>query len=190
MIKDYYVHPTATVDLPCHIGGGTKIWHYSHVMKNSAVGENCVLGQNVHIASGAVLGCGVRVQNNVSVYGGVTCGDDVFLGPSCVFTNVINPRAFVNRRNEYKRTVIENGASIGANATVICGVTVGKYALVGAGAVVTSDVEPYTVVVGSPARKKGYICACGEPLCKNQQLCAVCGRSYNWQGDKPAESED
>lgn len=151
------VHPTAVIDSGAQIGEGTKIWHFSHVMPDSIIGKNCILGQNVMIAPQVILGDNVKVQNNVSVYTGVICEDDVFLGPSCVFTNVINPRSFINRKDEFKPTVVKKGASIGANATIICGITIGEYALIGAGAVVTKDVEPYALVVGNPAKQIGIV---------------------------------
>jgi UDP-2-acetamido-3-amino-2,3-dideoxy-glucuronate N-acetyltransferase len=177
--RKYHVHPTAIVDEPCDIGDGTKIWHFSHVMKGARIGQRCSLGQNVYVGSRAVLGNGVKVQNNVSIYDEVIIEDEVFCGPSCVFTNVINPRAFVERKNEYKPTLIRKGASIGANATVVCGVTVGEYALVAAGAVVTRDVPAYALVIGAPARRRGWTCRCGVKLPSGAVVaCAACGLSY------------
>ena len=149
---DYFAHPTSTIDEPCQIGAGTKVWHYSHVMKDCVIGEKCNLGQNVLVSSGVRLGQNVKVQNNVSVYEGVTCEDHVFLGPSMVFTNVNTPRSEIVRRGEYQETRIKRGATIGANATIVCGNTIGEYALIGAGAVVTKDVRPYALVYGNPAR--------------------------------------
>jgi UDP-2-acetamido-3-amino-2,3-dideoxy-glucuronate N-acetyltransferase len=149
--------PTAIIDEGAQIGVGTKIWHFSHVMSGAQIGKNCVIGQNVFVASSAVLGNNVKVQNNVSVYDGVVCEDDVFLGPSCVFTNVVNPRSFISRKNEFKPTLVKRGASIGANATIICGITIGEYAMIGAGAVVTKDVPDYALVVGNPARTVGTV---------------------------------
>jgi UDP-2-acetamido-3-amino-2,3-dideoxy-glucuronate N-acetyltransferase len=154
---NFQFHPTAIIDEGANIASGTKIWHFSHIMPEAEIGENCVIGQNVFVASGVKLGKGVKVQNNVSVYTGVICEDDVFLGPSCVFTNVINPRAFIERKNEFKPTLIKKGASIGANATILCGITIGEYAMIGAGSVVTKDVPPYALVVGNPAKQIGLI---------------------------------
>lgn len=162
--KDYFVHESSYIDEPCEIGKGTKIWRFSHVMKDSKIGENCNIGQNVVISPGVVIGNNVKIQNNVSLYTGVICEDNVFLGPSCVFTNVINPRSFIERKDEYKKTIVRNGASIGANATIVCGYNIGRYAFVGAGAVVTKDVPDYALVVGNPARLVGYICKCGNKL--------------------------
>ena len=161
---DYFAHPTSTIDEPCQIGAGTKVWHYSHVMKDCVIGEKCNLGQNVLVSSGVRLGQNVKVQNNVSVYEGVTCEDHVFLGPSMVFTNVNTPRSEIVRRGEYQETRIKRGATIGANATIVCGNTIGEYALIGAGAVVTKDVRPYALVYGNPARQAGWACRCGVKL--------------------------
>ncbi|MCL1928743.1 MAG: acetyltransferase [Treponema sp.] len=152
-----YVHESSYVDEGAEIGEGTKIWHFCHILNGAKIGKNCTLGQNVNIGSRAVIGNGVKIQNNVSVYDDVIIEDDVFCGPSCVFTNVINPRAFVERKNEYKKTIVKKGASIGANATIVCGITIGEYALVGAGSVVTRDVPPFTVVYGNPARVHGRV---------------------------------
>lgn len=175
-----FIHTSAFVDQPAEIGADTKIWHYSHVMSGSRIGENCVIGQNVFIGEGVVLGNNVKIQNNVSVYSGVTCEDDVFLGPSMVFTNVINPRAFIERKQEFKPTLIKKGASIGANATVICGHTIGEYALVGAGAVVTHDVPAYALVLGTPARFHGWVCRCGVKLefKETRGVCPECRSRY------------
>ncbi|MDR1847953.1 MAG: N-acetyltransferase [Bacteroidales bacterium] len=161
---NYQSHPTAIIDNNCQIGSGTKIWHFSHIMSGCIIGENCNIGQNVVISPDVVLGRNVKIQNNVSVYTGVICEDDVFLGPSCVFTNVINPRSAVNRKSQYAETVVGKGASIGANATVVCGHNIGKYALIGAGAVVTKDVPDYALVVGNPARQIGWVSEWGHRL--------------------------
>ncbi|HSA30233.1 MAG TPA: acyltransferase [Candidatus Omnitrophota bacterium] len=162
--KTYFVHESSYVDEPCQIGEGTKIWHFSHILKNSRIGKNCVIGQNVSIGPEVSIGNGCKIQNNVSVYKGVTLEDDVFCGPSCVFTNVYTPRAFVERKDEFLPTTVKKGASIGANATIVCGVTIGRYAFVGAGAVVKADVPDHAVVVGVPARQVGWACKCGVPL--------------------------
>jgi UDP-2-acetamido-3-amino-2,3-dideoxy-glucuronate N-acetyltransferase len=153
----YQAHPTAIIDKGAEIGSDSVIWHFSHIMSDAKIGENCNIGQNVFIASGAILGNNVKVQNNVSVYAGVICEDDVFLGPSCVFTNVTNPRSFISKKEEFKPTQIKKGATIGANATVLCGITIGEYALIGAGAVVTKDVPPYALIVGNPGRQTGRV---------------------------------
>lgn len=180
MEKNYFVHESSYIDEPCKIGKGTKIWHFSHIMHNSEIGQNCNIGQNVVISPGVKLGKGVKIQNNVSVYTGVVCEDNVFLGPSCVFTNVINARAFIERKNEYKQTLIKKGASIGANATIVCGNTIGKYAFIGAGSVVTKDVEDYTIVYGSPASFRAYVCECAEKLTfdGNYAKCKSCNKEY------------
>jgi len=162
--NDYFVHESAYVDLPCEIGSGTKIWHFCHIVQGAKIGHGCILGQNVFVASGVVIGNNVKIQNNVSVYTGVVIEDDVFLGPSCVLTNVTNPRSQVNRHKLYENTVIKRGATIGANATVVCGVTIGRYAFVGAGAVVTRDVADYALVTGNPARQKGWMSRHGHLL--------------------------
>lgn len=180
MEKAYFSHESSYIEEGCTIGAGTKIWHFSHIMSGCMIGERCNIGQNVVISSAAVLGNGVKVQNNVSVYTGVVCEDDVFLGPSCVFTNVINPRAFIERKHEYRKTLIRQGASIGANAVIVCGHTVGKYAMIGAGAVVTADVPDYALVYGVPARLQGYVCQCGERLHfqSGSAVCLACGKRY------------
>lgn len=189
--KNYFVHESSYIDEPCKIGEGTKIWHFSHIMKNSVIGERCNIGQNVVISPNVILGNNIKVQNNVSVYTGVICEDDVFLGPSCVFTNVINPRSFIERKEEYKKTVVKKGASIGANATIVCGYDIGRYAFVGAGAVVTKDVPDYALVVGSPARIIGYVCECGNRLESkdNTYVCSSCNKKYEMteQNLKPRE---
>ena len=182
MENGYYAHPTAIVDEGCTIGEGTKIWHFSHIMPNCQLGENCNIGQNVVISPEVVLGKNVKVQNNVSIYTGVTCDDDVFLGPSMVFTNVINPRSAVNRKSEYLKTHVGRGASIGANATIVCGHNIGEFAFIGAGAVVTKEVLPYSLVVGNPARHKGWMSEYGHKLNFDKTNTAVCpegGETYH-----------
>jgi UDP-2-acetamido-3-amino-2,3-dideoxy-glucuronate N-acetyltransferase len=170
----YFAHETALVDDGCQIGEGTKIWHFSHIMTNCVIGEKCNIGQNVVISPEVVLGNNVKIQNNVSLYTGVTCDDDVFLGPSCVFTNVINPRSAVNRRSEYATTHVGKGASIGANATIVCGRDIGAFAFIGAGAVVTKTVPDYALVVGNPARQIGWMSEYGHRLEFDKQGLAVC----------------
>lgn len=181
MEKKYSVHPTAIVESDCEIGADTRIWHFVHVMERCHIGNSCVLGQNVMVAPDVVLGDNVKVQNNVSIYTGVVCEDDVFLGPSMVFTNVINPRSFVNRKEEFKKTLVRKGATIGANATVVCGVVIGRYAMVGAGSVVTKNVPDYALVVGNPARQTGWVSAWGYKLDFDEQGFATCpgsGKRY------------
>jgi UDP-2-acetamido-3-amino-2,3-dideoxy-glucuronate N-acetyltransferase len=174
-----FIHPTAVVDDDVELGEGTKIWHFVHVSTGANIGKACVLGQNVFIDKGVRIGNGVRIQNNVSVYKGVTVEDNVFLGPSCVFTNVENPRAFVERKNEFKPTLVCKGASIGANATIVCGHRLGEYCFIGAGSVVTSDVAPHALMVGNPARRIGWMCRCGERLWGEEKIrCRSCGASY------------
>ena len=177
MKKLYFVHPTAVVDEGAKIGEGTKIWHFCHVMPKAVIGEKCNLGQNVFIADEAIIGNNVKIQNNVSVYTGVICEDDVFLGPSMVFTNVINPRSAVNRQNEYKQTIVGKGATIGANATIVCGHNIGAFAFIGAGTVVTKEVLPYALVVGNPAVQKGWMSEYGHRLNFNEEGIAVCPES-------------
>ena len=177
MEKEYFAHETAVIDEGCKIGKGTKIWHFSHVMKDSAIGENCNIGQNVVISPDVRLGNNVKVQNNVSIYTGVVCEDDVFLGPSMVFTNVINPRSAVVRKHEYAPTIVEKGASIGANATIVCGNKIGSYAFIGAGAVVTKEVKPYALVVGNPARQTGWMSENGHKLNFDKDGLAKCPES-------------
>lgn len=183
--KGYFVHESAYVDEPSKIGKDTRIWHFSHVMKDSVIGEKCNIGQNVVISPQCIIGNNVKIQNNVSVYTGVILEDDVFCGPSMVFTNVINPRSHIERKAEYKQTLVKRGATIGANATIVCGTTLGEYCFVGAGAVVTHDVPAYAVVYGTPARVKGWACYCGVKLDLSTDLastenvsCEACGRSY------------
>jgi len=175
--KSYFAHETAVIDTDCSIGEGTKIWHFSHVMSNCIIGKNCNLGQNVVVSPKVVLGSNVKVQNNVSIYTGVICEDDVFLGPSMVFTNITNPRSAVVRKGEYKTTLVKKGASIGANATIICGNTIGEFALIGAGAVVTKDIAPYALVVGNPSRQIGWVSEFGHRLNFDKNDNAVCSES-------------
>lgn len=177
MPNDYFVHPTAVIDEGCQIGPGTKIWHFSHIMPDCIIGPGCNIGQNVVVSPGVVLGKNVKVQNNVSVYTGVICEDDVFLGPSMVFTNIINPRSAIVRRDQYIKTWVKKGATIGANATIICGNTIGEYALIGAGAVVTKDVFPYALVVGNPARQIGWVSEYGYTLQFDANGIATCKES-------------
>lgn len=177
MEKQYYSHETAIVDEGCNIGKGSKIWHFSHIMSNCTLGENCNIGQNVVVSPEVVLGNNVKVQNNVSIYTGVTCGDDVFLGPSCVFTNVTNPRSGVNRRGQYTKTHVGKGASIGANATIVCGHDIGDFAFIGAGAVVTKDVPAYALLVGNPARQLGWMSEYGHRLVFDDKGLATCPES-------------
>jgi UDP-2-acetamido-3-amino-2,3-dideoxy-glucuronate N-acetyltransferase len=165
-MNSYQAHPTAVIDEGSTIGKGTKIWHFSHIMEKSVIGENCNIGQNVVISPHVTLGDNVKVQNNVSVYTGVICEDDVFLGPSCVFTNVINPRSFISRKDEYKPTRVKKGASIGANATIICGITIGEYAMIGAGSVVTKNVPDYALIVGNPGKQIGWVDKEGNRIIK------------------------
>ncbi len=183
--KPYFVHESSYVDEPCEIGAGTKIWHFSHVMKNSVIGKNCNIGQNVVVSPDVKIGEGCKVQNNVSLYTGVILEDVVFCGPSMVFTNVVNPRSEVVRKDEYKRTLVRRGASIGANATIVCGITIGQYAFIGAGAVVTKDVPDFALMVGNPARRSGWMCRCGIKLKAEggQVKCGACGTKYAFHGD-------
>ncbi|HON17659.1 MAG TPA: acyltransferase [Salinivirgaceae bacterium] len=176
-MEEVQIHPSSYVDQPCQIGKGTKIWHFCHIMPHCVIGERCNIGQNVVISPHVILGNNVKIQNNVSVYTGVICEDDVFLGPSMVFTNVINPRSAIVRKNEYKQTWVKKGASIGANATIVCGITIGEYAFIGAGAVVTKDVAPYALVVGNPARQTGWISEYGHKLHFDKQGIARCPES-------------
>lgn len=193
--KNYFVHESSYVDEPCTIGSGSKIWHFSHIMKNCVLGSNCNIGQNVVISPSCVVGNNVKIQNNVSVYTGVILEDDVFCGPSMVFTNVINPRSHVERKDEYKTTLVRKGATIGANATIVCGVTLGRYAFVGAAAVVTRDVPDYAVVYGSPARLRSWACNCGLMLklstdeSSQESAQCSCGAKYVKNGLTVTESE-
>jgi len=177
MNKNYFSHDTAVIDEGCSIGNDVKIWHFSHIMSNSTLGDRCNIGQNVVVSPQVVLGMNVKVQNNVSIYTGVICEDDVFLGPSMVFTNVINPRSAVNRKNEYAITLVKKGASIGANATIICGNTIGKYSLIGAGAVVTKEVKDYALVVGNPSKQIGWVSEYGHRLHFNENGIAFCSET-------------
>ncbi len=181
-MAEYFAHESAYVDDGAVIGEGTKIWHFTHVMSGARIGKECSLGQNVNVGSKSVLGDRVKVQNNVSIYDDVVIEDDVFCGPSCVFTNVINPRAFVERKHEYLRTLVKRGASIGANATIVCGVTLGEYCFVGAGSVVTRDVPSHAMVYGSPARPRGWMCVCGVKLGEDL-VCPGCGKKYGKSGE-------
>jgi UDP-2-acetamido-3-amino-2,3-dideoxy-glucuronate N-acetyltransferase len=183
-----FVHESSYVDSPSEIGEGTKIWHFSHVMKNSRIGRNCNIGQNVLISPRCVVGDNVKIQNNVSVYTGVILEDDVFCGPSMVFTNVFNPRSHVERKDEYRTTLVKRGATIGANATIVCGVTLGRYCFIGAGAVVTRDVPDYAMVHGNPARLRGWCCSCGEklelaaaPPSRTSVACPRCAQRYSYE---------
>lgn len=178
----YFIHESSYVEEPNSIGEGTRIWYFTHICSNTTIGKNCNIGQNVYIDKGVTIGNNVKIQNNVSVYNGVFIEDDVFLGPSCVFTNVINPRSFIERKNEFKKTIVKKGASIGANATIVCGNTIGQYAFVGSGAVVTKDVPDYALVVGNPSKIIGYVCECGNKLYETYEnkeyYCATCQKKY------------
>jgi UDP-2-acetamido-3-amino-2,3-dideoxy-glucuronate N-acetyltransferase len=180
-MPDYFIHESSYADDGCRIGKGTKIWHFSHIMSGAVIGERCSIGQNVNISAKAIVGNGVKIQNNVSIYDDVIIEDDVFCGPSCVFTNVFNPRAFIERKKEYRKTIVKKGATIGANATIICGVTIGEYSFIGAGSVVTKDVLAYALVYGNPARRTGWMCECGVRLNENM-VCPGCGRRYSASG--------
>ena len=183
-MSDVFIHESAYVDDGAEVGAGTKIWHFCHVMPGAVIGEKCSLGQNVVVMNGTRMGRNCKIQNNVSIYEGVELEDDVFCGPSMVFTNVMNPRSHVSRRNEYRRTLVRRGSSIGANATIVCGVTLGEYAFIGAGAVVTKDVLPYALMAGVPARRIGWMCQCGERLPDSGVgRCAACGTEYVRDGD-------
>ncbi len=181
MRSDCFIHPSAFVDEPCTIGAGTKIWHFCHVMAGARIGERCILGQNVFVANDAVIGNNVKIQNNVSVYAGIELEDDVFCGPSCVFTNVINPRAQIVRQSQYQRTLVRQGATIGANATIICGATIGRYAFIGAGAVVRGDVPDYALMLGAPARQQGWMSRHGQRLSKPDTNGIMICRESGWR---------
>lgn len=185
MNENVKIHSTALVSEKSQVGTGTSIWQNCNIMDDVIIGEDCNLGANVFIEKGVVIGNRVKIKNNIAIYSGVTCEDDVFLGPNCVFTNVINPRSFINRKSEFKSTIVKKGASIGANATVICGHSIGKYALVGAGAVVTKDVPDYGLMIGNPARLAGYVCKCGTTLKKGEGIlnCPICGNQYRLKED-------
>lgn len=176
-MSNYYAHETAVIDEGCEIGEGSKIWHFAHIISGARLGKNCIVGQNCVIFNDVVLGNNVKIQNNVSVYTGVTCDDDVFLGPSCVFTNVVNPRSAIVRRGQYAKTHVGKGASIGANATIVCGHDIGEYAFIGAGAVVTKNIPAYALVIGNPARQAGWMSEYGHRLQFNEQGIAVCPES-------------
>lgn len=178
--KDFFVHPSSYIDENVQIGKNTKIWHFCHILKNTKIGENCIIGQNVMIGPNVKIGNRVKIQNNVSVYDGVELEDDVFCGPSMVFTNVINPRSFIERKSEFKKTLVKRGATIGANATIVCGVTIGEYSFIGAGAVVTKNVPPYALVIGVPAKQTGWVCKCGTKLTFNNNIaiCKNCSNQY------------
>ena len=175
--RNIFIHPTAVVDEGCELGQNVKVWHFSHLMAKAKIGDDCNIGQNVFIADGVTLGRNVKVQNNVSLYSGVICSDEVFIGPSVVFTNVINPRSAVSRKEEYRATVIEQGVSIGANCTIVCGNTIGKYAMIGAGAVVTKSVKPYALVYGNPAKQEGWVGEFGNKLIFDENKLAFCRES-------------
>lgn len=187
-MSEYFVHDTSVVDANVQIGKGTKIWHFSHILPNAIIGENCILGQNVMVDRDVVIGNGCKLQNNVSIYKDVTLEDDVFCGPSCVFTNVYNPRAFIERKDEFLPTIVKIGATIGANATIVCGITIGEYSFIGAGAVVTKDTRPFGLYVGSPAKRIGWTCRCGELLRIEQNgkeaECTRCASKYKLAGDE------
>ncbi|WP_167616519.1 acyltransferase [Maribellus sediminis] len=189
MENDYFIHETAVVDPGAQIGAGTKIWHFSHVMSIAEIGKNCVLGQNVFVGSKVKLGNNVKVQNNVSVYEGVICENDVFLGPSMVFTNVINPRSAIERKSEFQSTLVKKGATIGANATILCGVTLGEYCFIGAGAVVTKDVKPFALMTGVPAKQTGWVSRAGNVLDENL-ICPETGEKYKLAGEFLELSDD
>ena len=194
-MSDYFVHESSYVDEGAEIGSGTKIWHFCHIMPRTKIGERCNIGQNVLVSSQVTLGRNVKIQNNVSLYTGVVIEDDVFLGPSMVFTNVMNPRSHVNRKDEYQETLVKQGASIGANATIVCGTTIGRYSFVGAGSVVTRDVPDYALVHGNPARVRGWMCQCGIKLKfstvggEERSKCESCGSSYLKDGELVAAAE-
>ncbi len=184
-MSNYFAHESSYIDDGAVIGDGTKIWHFSHIMSDSEIGNDCNIGQNVVVLPEVKIGNNCKIQNNVSVYTGVTCEDGVFLGPSCVFTNVINPRSYIPRKNEYRKTVLKEGATVGANATIVCGYTIGKFAFVGAGSVVTRDIPDYALVTGNPARFKYYVCECAEKLSfvNGKATCSKCNKEYELKND-------
>jgi UDP-2-acetamido-3-amino-2,3-dideoxy-glucuronate N-acetyltransferase len=184
--KSYFLHDSSFVDENVTVGEGTKIWHFSHVLTNSIVGKGCIIGQNVMIGPDVSVGNHCKIQNNVSIFKGVTLEDDVFCGPSCVFTNVYNPRAFIEKKSEFRPTLVKKGATIGANATIICGATIGQYALVGAGSVVKADVPDYAVVAGVPSKQVGWVCRCGNTLrfASDHAACSACGNEYGLSGGR------
>ncbi len=192
----FFAHESAWIDEGATVGANTKIWHFSHIMSNSVIGEGCNFGQNVVVSPGCIIGKNVKIQNNVSVYTGVELEDNVFCGPSMVFTNVINPRSHINRKDEYRRTLVRTGASIGANATVVCGTTLGQYCFIGAGSVVTRDVPDYALIVGNPGRLRGFVCYCGEKLAlevsvqaRETTQCSACSKRYEQVGHTVTEIE-
>ena len=187
--KNYFIHESSYIDKNAKIGKGTKIWHFSHIMSGAVIGENCSIGQNVSIGSKAIIGNNVKIQNNVSVYDKVILEDGVFCGPSCVFTNVINPRAFISRKHEFKKTLVRKGATIGANATIVCGNRIGEYSFIGAGAVVTKDVKPHALIIGNPGKQVGWVCKCGTKLesSDKENLECICGKKYKLTDDKLIE---
>ncbi|PKP61471.1 N-acetyltransferase [Candidatus Atribacteria bacterium HGW-Atribacteria-1] len=189
MKTKYFVHETALVEKGAKIGEGTKIWHFCHISKGAIIGKNCNIGQNCYVADGGIIGNGCKLQNNISVYTDVIIEDDVFCGPSMVFTNVVNPRAFIERKHEYKKTIIKKGASIGANATIVCGSVIGKYAFIGAGSVVTKAIPDYALVYGLPARIRGWVCECGVKIQEKVKklVCPECGKSYIRAGEAVEE---
>jgi len=179
-----FIHNTSLVDKNAKIGESTRIWQFCNIMSEVVIGHNCNIGQNVFVEKGVIIGNNVKIKNNVSLYTGIVCEDDVFLGPSCVFTNVINPRSFIERKNEFKKTIIKKGASIGANSTILCGLVIGKYSMIGAGAVVTKDVPDYALVIGNPGKIVGYVCECGVKLKRNNiTTCVACGKRFTIKDD-------
>jgi UDP-2-acetamido-3-amino-2,3-dideoxy-glucuronate N-acetyltransferase len=184
--RDYFAHPTSIIGENASIGSATKIWCWVQIMDGAVIGKNCLIGNNCYIEQRVVVGNNVKIKNNVALYEGVICEDDIFLGPNCVFTNVINPRAFISRKEQFLATIIKKGATIGANSTIVCGNTIGEYAFVGAGSVVTKDVPPYTIAFGNPVKNKGFICECGEKLHLNDNFatCATCQKEYVYENQK------
>lgn len=191
-MSDFFAHESSYLDEGCEIGAGTRIWHFCHIMPGAIIGQHCSLGQNVVVMPGTRIGNGVKIQNNVSIYEGVVLEDDVFCGPSCVFTNVINPRSHVSRRDEFKETIVRRGATIGANATIVCGVELGSYSFIGAGAVVTANVPEFALMVGVPAKRIGWVCACGERLPSGTGVvaCGGCSASYELSAERARRLEN